>query len=157
MDFSVVCFSCFFAVFAAEAFAFFRAKPLKTQGICLAGDFFLNWLLLGFGAFFVVFFLVFLCCSLPRCVAAFRAKPLKMLGFGLVGDFFSNQVSAAAGCFCGFRGRCFLLPCIGMQQICRMILGLAHVRSACSVAASYKPPMLVTRVRLPACAVSRLT
>ena len=25
--------------------------------------------------------------------------------------------------------------------------------SACSVAASYKPPMLVTRVRLPACAV----
>ena len=24
--------------------------------------------------------------------------------------------------------------------------------SACSVAASYKPPMLVTRVRLPACA-----
>ena len=27
-----------------------------------------------------------------------------------------------------------------------------NVRSACSVAASYKPPMLVTRVRLPACA-----
>ena len=26
-------------------------------------------------------------------------------------------------------------------------------RSACSVTASYKPPMLVTRVRLPACAV----
>ena len=26
-------------------------------------------------------------------------------------------------------------------------------RSACSVAASYKPPMLVTRVRLPACAM----
>ena len=25
--------------------------------------------------------------------------------------------------------------------------------STCSVAASYKPPMLVTRVRLPACAV----
>ena len=34
---------------------------------------------------------------------------------------------------------------------------LPNVRSACSVAASYKPPMLVTRVRLPACAVSRLT
>ena len=29
---------------------------------------------------------------------------------------------------------------------------LPNVRSACSVAASYKPPMLVTRVRLPACA-----
>ena len=28
------------------------------------------------------------------------------------------------------------------------------LRSACSVAASYKPPMLVTRVRLPACASS---
>ena len=27
------------------------------------------------------------------------------------------------------------------------------IRSACSVATSYKPPMLVTRVRLPACAV----
>ena len=29
----------------------------------------------------------------------------------------------------------------------------SSTRSACSVAASYKPPMLVTRVRLPACAV----
>ena len=29
---------------------------------------------------------------------------------------------------------------------------LPNDRSACSVAASYKPPMLVTRVRLPACA-----
>ena len=29
---------------------------------------------------------------------------------------------------------------------------LPNHRSACSVAASYKPPMLVTRVRLPACA-----
>ena len=27
--------------------------------------------------------------------------------------------------------------------------------STCSVAASYKPPMLVTRVRLPACALTR--
>ena len=30
---------------------------------------------------------------------------------------------------------------------------LRSSRSACSVAASYKPPMLVTRARLPACAV----
>ena len=30
---------------------------------------------------------------------------------------------------------------------------MTKFRSACSVAASYKPPMLVTRVRLPACAV----
>ena len=29
------------------------------------------------------------------------------------------------------------------------------VQSACSVAVSYKPPMLVTRARLPACASSR--
>ena len=29
----------------------------------------------------------------------------------------------------------------------------ARSKSACGVAASYKPPMLVTRVRLPACAV----
>ena len=28
----------------------------------------------------------------------------------------------------------------------------SHATGACSVAASYKPPMLVTRVRLPACA-----
>ena len=28
------------------------------------------------------------------------------------------------------------------------------VQSACSVAVSYKPPMLVTRARLPACATS---
>ena len=32
----------------------------------------------------------------------------------------------------------------------------AFGQSACSVAVSYKPPMLVTRVRLPACAVNLL-
>lgn len=30
--------------------------------------------------------------------------------------------------------------------------GIQNNQGACSVAASYKPPMLVTRVRLPACA-----
>ena len=30
--------------------------------------------------------------------------------------------------------------------------GTQNHQGACSVAASYKPPMLVTRVRLPACA-----
>ena len=29
----------------------------------------------------------------------------------------------------------------------------SHATGACSVAASYKPPMLVTRVQLPACAL----
>ena len=33
--------------------------------------------------------------------------------------------------------------------------GIQHNQGACSVAASYKPPMLVTRVRLPACAYFR--
>ena len=32
-----------------------------------------------------------------------------------------------------------------------------HSKSACSVAVSYKPPMLVTRVRIPACAFLNLT
>ena len=31
--------------------------------------------------------------------------------------------------------------------------GTQNHQGACSVAASYKPPMLVTRVRLPACAL----
>ena len=43
----------------------------------------------------------------------------------------------------------------GMLLTCHKtiyIYRLKNTRSACSVAASYKPPMLVTRVRLPACA-----
>ena len=41
-----------------------------------------------------------------------------------------------------------------MQKSCAFVCELVDIAtSARSVAASYKPPMLVTRVRLPACAL----
>ena len=42
----------------------------------------------------------------------------------------------------------------GFFPLSRFLLhNLERSRSACSVAVSYKPPMLVTRVRIPACAL----
>ena len=45
----------------------------------------------------------------------------------------------------------FAIHCGGFKTLHKVTSCLLH-HSACSVAASFKPPMLVTRVRLPACA-----
>ena len=53
---------------------------------------------------------------------------------------------------------CHMMSNSSFFAICALTLSAiprsTSIRSACSVAASYKPPMLVTRVRLPACALA---
>ena len=54
---------------------------------------------------------------------------------------------------CGRPQGCNLLAVAPNDQLGEPLQDPQSEHGACSVAASYKPPMLVTRVRLPACAL----
>ena len=55
-------------------------------------------------------------------------------------------------CVCLCLCQCHMRACVVFEICCHICSNSFGSQSACSVAASYKPPMLVTRVRLPACA-----
>ena len=78
-------------------------------------------------------------CRVESCQGYFRLPALDLL----------NQWSAdlARRACCGSQ-----LTVYGQQGFCADCASVLVSTGACSVAVSYKPPMLVTRVRLPACA-----
>ena len=107
----------------------------------------MDFFFLCFCSFFLLFLLFVFGVSVAR---RFSGQPLwsEARGFG-----FLLWISLSCAC-CQKNGEGLFIELKSAQHL--TFLNFKTTRSACSVAASYKPPMLVTRVRLLACAVNLL-